>query len=257
MRPTTPRSRPRRTTSTSGSSGTSVDGLGGVLGQLAGHLATGCCATPTAAASCSASFLLRPLPSPWASPATITTAVNSFSWSGPLSVTTYSGTPSDPAAVSSCRLVFQSRPAPSVAASSISGSNRRCTSAAARVEAAVEVDRAEQRLEGVGQDRGLVAAAGALLAAAEPDVAAEVELAAHLGQRAHVDHRGAQLGQLALGQVGVVAVERVGDDQAEHGVAEELQPLVGRQAAVLVGVGAVGQRPLQQARLDRDGEPLG
>ena len=36
-----------------------------------------------------------------------------------------------------------------------------------RVEAAVEVDGADHRLEGVGEDRGLVAAAGGLLAAAE------------------------------------------------------------------------------------------
>ena len=41
-------------------------------------------------------------------------------------------------------------------------------------------------------------------------------------------------------------VERLGDDDAEHGVAEELQPLVGRQAAVLVGVGAVGQGAVEQ-----------
>ena len=70
--------------------------------------------------------------------------------------------------------------------------------------------------------------------------------AGHLGQRAHVDHRGAQLGQLPLGQVGWRAEQRVGDDQAEHRVAEELQPLVGGQAAVLVGVRAVGQGALKQ-----------
>ena len=77
---------------------------------------------------------------------------------------------------------------------------------------------------------------------------AEPEAARDVGEGAHVDDGGAQLGQLALGQVGVGAVQRVGDDQAEHGVAEELQPLVGRQAAVLVGVRAVGQGALEQAR---------
>ena len=59
------------------------------------------------------------------------------------------------------------------------------------------------RLDGVGEDRGLVAAAGGLLAAAEPDVLAEPEVAGDVGQRARVDHRGPQLGELALGQVGV------------------------------------------------------
>ena len=107
------------------------------------------------------------------------------------------------------------------------------------------------RLDRVGEDRGLVAAAGALLAAAEQEVLAEAERAGHVGERAHVDDGGAQLGQLALGQVGVVAVQRVGDDEAEHRVAEELQPLVVGQAAVLVGVGAVRQGTQKQRLVDR------
>src|SRR5215207_2413181 len=73
---------------------------------------------------------------------------------------------------------------------------------------AADVHRAEHRLEGVGEDRGLVAAAGRLLAAAEPDVVAEAQLTADLGQRTHVDHGGAQLGQLPLGELGVAAEER-------------------------------------------------
>ena len=41
------------------------------------------------------------------------------------------------------------------------------------VDAAAEVDRPDHRLDGVGEDRGLVATAGGLLAAAELDVLAE------------------------------------------------------------------------------------
>ena len=79
------------------------------------------------------------------------------------------------------------------------------------VEAVLEVDGAEQRLERVGEDAGLVPAAGGLLAAAEQQVGAEpvrADAAGDVGQRAHVHDRGAQLGQLALGEVGVLAVER-------------------------------------------------
>ena len=47
------------------------------------------------------------------------------------------------------------------------------------------------------------------------------------------------------------AVERVGDDEAQHRVAEELQALVGGQTAVLVGVRAVGQGALEQRLVDR------
>ena len=44
----------------------------------------------------------------------------------------------------------------------------------------------------------------------------------------------------------MTVVELVGDGQAQHGVAEKLQALVGRQPAVLVGIAAVGQRQLEQ-----------
>ena len=53
------------------------------------------------------------------------------------------------------------------------------------------------------------------------------------------------------------AVERVGDHDAEHRVAEEFQAFVVRQPAVLVGVRAVGQGATQQLGVDRDTERLG
>ena len=118
-----------------------------------------------------------------------------------------------------------------------------------RLQAQAEVDRTDQRLERVGEDRLLLPAAGGLLAAAQQQLRAEAavaEPAGDAGQRGHVDHGGAQLGQLPLGQVGLAAVERVGDDEAEHRVAEELQALVGGQAAVLVRLGAVGERQREQ-----------
>ena len=52
----------------------------------------------------------------------------------------------------------------------------------------------------------------------------------------------------------MLAVQRVRHDQAEHGVAEELQPLIGGQAAVLVRVGPVRQRTLEQVMGNRDVE---
>ena len=74
---------------------------------------------------------------------------------------------------------------------------------------------------------------------------------ADVGQGAGVDDGGAQLGQPALGELGVGEVQRLGDDHAEHRVAEELQALVGRQVAVLVGVGPVRQRELEQLGIQR------
>jgi hypothetical protein len=82
------------------------------------------------------------------------------------------------------------------------------------------------------------------------DHRAQIELPGDVGQRPGVDHRGPQLGQLALGQVGIGHEQVLGDDKTEHGVAEELQALVGRQAAALVGVRAVRQGTVQQLGID-------
>src|SRR5829696_5122880 len=124
-------------------------------------------------------------------------------------------------------------------------------------QALVQVDGPEHGLEGVGQDGGLVPAARQLLAPAQADGVADAELAGHLGEHVHV-HRGRpQLGQVALGQVREGAVDDVGDDQAEDGVAEELQALVGGQAAVLVRERAVGEGPdVQLLTAEADAEGL-
>src|SRR5215211_601759 len=123
-------------------------------------------------------------------------------------------------------------------------------------QALVQVDGPEHGLEGVGQDRGLVAAARQLLAPAQTDGLADAELAGHLGEHVHV-HRGRpQLGQLALGQVREGAVDDVGHDQAEDGVTQELEALVGGQAAVLVGVAAVREGPDVQL-LTAEADPEG
>src|SRR6266851_3102598 len=72
-------------------------------------------------------------------------------------------------------------------------------------QAQLEVDRADHGLQRVGEDGGLVPATGALLAPAQAHVGSQLELAGHARQGAHVDHGRAQLGQLALRQVGILA----------------------------------------------------
>src|SRR5690606_327513 len=47
-----------------------------------------------------------------------------------------------------------------------------------------------------------------------------------------------------------VVVERGGDHQPQHRVTQELQPFVGGQTTVLVGVRTVGQRPAQELRVE-------
>jgi hypothetical protein len=54
----------------------------------------------------------------------------------------------------------------------------------------------------------------------------------------------------------VLAVHVVGDDEPEHGVAEELQPLVGGVAGVLGAPGSVHERRRQEVGCEVEAEAL-
>ena len=116
--------------------------------------------------------------------------------------------------------------------------------------AGVEVDRPEDRLEGVGQDGGLGPATRSFFAPAQQEDLTHSEPRRHLRQDAGVHHGGADLGQLAFGEVGE-AVERVaGHDETQHGVAQELEPLVGGRASLLLAAPApVGEGVLKEAQV--------
>ena len=121
----------------------------------------------------------------------------------------------------------------------------------ARLEPAVEVDGGDHRLHRVGEDRRLVASArtrprpcpAAATARGRAPRATSASASAFTTDGAH-------LGQLALGQLRVLLVDVVGDDEAEHGVAEELEPLVRLLDAVLRAVRPVRQRLVEEAVVD-------
>ena len=73
----------------------------------------------------------------------------------------------------------------------------------------------------------------------------EIEVLGDFGQRDRIDHALAQVGQLALGHV-VAVVHHVGDRPAEHGIAEELEPLVADRAGSLGTPRPMGERTTQQ-----------
>ena len=119
-----------------------------------------------------------------------------------------------------------------------------------------EVGGADDRLQGVGQDRRLLPPAGELLALAEQQVLADAEALGHLGQRHGVHDRLADLGERALVEVGVHPVDVIGDDHAEHGVAEELEPLVRGVASVLRAPRSVHERGGQEVGGEVEPETL-
>ena len=114
--------------------------------------------------------------------------------------------------------------------------------------AAVEEHRADQRLERAGEDRGLLAAARALLAPAEAQVRAEVQLARRGRERRLADERRPHPGQLAFAGRRVLPGEVARRRQAEDRVPEELQALVvlGLPGGPLADRRAVGERGRQQ-----------
>ena len=58
---------------------------------------------------------------------------------------------------------------------------------------------------------------------------------AKMGERLSLDQGGPQLRQLAFVNGGILAIEQVGDDEIENGVAEEFEPfIVARVAFALV-----------------------
>src|SRR3984957_13378403 len=116
--------------------------------------------------------------------------------------------------------------------------------------AGVEIDRSEDGLEGVGQDGGLGPATRPFFAPAQQEDLTYPEPTRHLRQDAGVNHGGTDLGQLAFGEVGE-ALERVaGHDEAQNGVAQELEALVGGRASLLLAAPApVGEGVLKEAQV--------
>jgi len=123
--------------------------------------------------------------------------------------------------------------------------------------ATVEVDRADQRLEHVGEDLRLVTSPGLLLPLTQEDPPADLELACHLGQPRLADDLLAGDAQITLVGVGKPGHDPVGDDEVEDGIPEELQALVvlGARLTLLVAPGGVPQCLFQESSvLERNTE---
>ena len=116
-----------------------------------------------------------------------------------------------------------------------------------RRRAAVDVHGTEHGLQRVGQDRRLLAAAGSVLTAGRgAGKSPSPRSLGHGRQRQRVDHALAHTGQVTLGQIGEAAERQIGDDPAEHGIAEELEALVAQRPRVFGAPRPMSHRPGQQ-----------
>ena len=110
-----------------------------------------------------------------------------------------------------------------------------------RLEARVEVHRAQQRLERVGEDRGAAKAAALQLAFAQAQQLAQAQALRGLEERGLVHELRAQAREVAFGKLREAFVEERGDRAVEQAVAEEFEALVVRRAEA-----AVRERPARR-----------
>ena len=112
------------------------------------------------------------------------------------------------------------------------------------IEAGIEEDRADQRLQRIGQDGGALRATAARLALGQAHHLGQAELQRHAVQAVLAHQVRAHARQVAFVGAGEALEQQAGNGQAQHRIAEEFQ------AFVVVGAeAAVRQRPGEQLRL--------
>jgi hypothetical protein len=94
------------------------------------------------------------------------------------------------------------------------------------VEAAIEVNRAGQGFEGVGERGGALAPAAGLFAPAHHDELADFEGGGAVAEGGARHNACAEFRQLALAEIREHAEEVLGDGELDDGVTEEFEPLV-------------------------------
>ena len=118
---------------------------------------------------------------------------------------------------------------------------------ASGVESPVEPHSGNERLDDIGEDLGLDGVSDS--APAEPDESGEARAAREVRERLGVDQSGAHASEASFAGVRHVLEQQLAHAQAEHRIAEELEPFVVVAARVLVDVAGVGERLDQVARL--------
>ena len=79
---------------------------------------------------------------------------------------------------------------------------------------------------------------------------ANPQIPSDTGKCARVDDGSAQFRQLSLREIWMLAEQRIRYDQTQDGVTEKLQPLIGRDPAILIGIRTVSQCPLENLVID-------
>ncbi len=106
----------------------------------------------------------------------------------------------------------------------------------------LQEDGTHQGLDDVAEDRLLAPAARHRLTLAQQQCGTDLQRPSDPRQSLLVDDGGAHLRHLAFGHVGPRVVEVSRHRKLQNGVAEKLEPLVGRRRLLLAGEGSVHER---------------
>jgi hypothetical protein len=118
------------------------------------------------------------------------------------------------------------------------------------------MDRTEDGLECVGEDRGTLRAAALQFALAEPEELAQRQVARDADQRLLPHQARAQPGKFAFPEFAKVLVKRAGDDTIQYRVAEELEPLVVGETETTMGERLAQQLGSAEVMAERRLQPL-
>ena len=114
-------------------------------------------------------------------------------------------------------------------------------------DATIEIDRTDERLDTIGQDRGLRSPSGELFSLAQTEVCSQVKVDRDVIERACPDKIGSGTRQPPLAPCGMPLEEPVSDHHAQNRVSKELKALVRLGPGVLGAPGTVREGALQQA----------
>ena len=105
-----------------------------------------------------------------------------------------------------------------------------------RLEAAVEKDGPQQRLEAIRQRGEPLASAMLVLPAAQDEVRAQAKLPGVVGQCPAIHQFCPRLGERPFAEGREFCLQLARQDQLQHGITEEFEPLIGLDTeALLVG----------------------
>jgi hypothetical protein len=96
-----------------------------------------------------------------------------------------------------------------------------------RFDAAVEIDRTDDRLGGVSQDRSLVSPAGRIFAFTEAKSFSQAQGCTDFGECRSTHDGCPRLGEVSFGKVREASKEMIGHNQLQDGIAEEFEAFVG------------------------------